>query len=75
MVASGAFLFLFFAFLCISFKGILFPFKIHTAKRLNKSATCQIFHHVLKTPPPMVLYVYAIVFHTILPLKQDVRRT
>lgn len=38
MVASGAFLFLFFAFLCISFKGISFPFKNHTAKRLNKSA-------------------------------------
>lgn len=77
MAAShwGALLFLFFAFLCISFKGISFPFKIHTAKRLNKSTTRQIFHHVLKPPSPVVLYVYATVFHTILPLKQDVRRT
>lgn len=71
MVASGAFLFLFFAFLCISFKGISFPFKNHTAKRLNKSARYFIMSW---KPLPMVLYVYAIVFHTILPLKQDVRR-
>lgn len=71
----GGFLFLLFAFLCISFKGISFPFKIHTAKRLNKSATRQIFHHVLKTPSLVVLYVYATAFHTILPLKQDVKRT